>query len=66
MFRTRRFVKRNRLRLDCGSVYKLLEISHKTIVSPECFFTGSDYHATQSNRCLSVSLYRYEIGIDAK
>lgn len=69
VFRTRRFVKRNRLRLDCGSVYKLLKISHKTIVSSECFFTGSDYYATRSNRIKDVYLCHCistKIRIDAK
>lgn len=28
----------------------------KTIVSPECFFTGSDYYATRSNRVKDVYL----------
>lgn len=37
---------------------ELSEISHKkkTIFSPECFFTGSDYCTTRSNRVKGVYL----------
>jgi len=59
--------------IDLGStvtsVYKLLKISHKTIISPKCFFTGSDYYATRLNRVKNVYLCHCiatKIGIDAK